>query len=261
MIDINCLKNGKELFRKYYLKYHNEYDALIENCESKVKMKVISKVNSYPIKFNLCDVLAHKKFKVFSKFSRKPGSGNYMEHYYDESNKLILSIAFENSCPSHIEVIIYDEDRIAVLSFDHQHFLYEVQITTYSSNTPTAYICCTFRKFSGYTMDYSSYTFDNNRQLQLIETSYNRLLSDETDEELLSYDSYAEKSLSDDSLLSMSWSVYNLECKYLDSGLLSEVRTFEQHFSPAFISCENIAKINEKNALAFRKIITGLLDI
>lgn len=261
MIDIDCLKKGKKLFREYYLKYHNEYDALIEKCESKVKTKVLSKVNSYPINFNLCDVLAHKKFKEFSKLSRKPAGGNYLEHYYDENDKLILSMAFENYCPSHIEAIIYDDDRIVVLSFDHGHFLYKVQITAYSSNVPTAYICCNYRKFSGFMMDYSSYNFDSNRQLQLIETSYNRLLMAETDEELLSYDSYVEKCLSDETLLSMSWSVFNLECKYLDSGLLSEIRTFEQHFSPEFISCENITKINERNALAFRGIITDLSDI
>lgn len=261
MIDIDCLKKGKELFREYYLKYHNEYDTLIESCKSKVKTKVISKVNSYPINFNLCDVLAHKKTKAFSKLSRKPVSGNYTEHFYDENDKLILSTAFENSCPSHIEVLIYDDNRIAVLSFDNGHFLYKVQITAYSSNVPISYICCNYRKFSGFMMDYSSYTFDSNRQLQLIETSYNRLLTDETDEELLSYDSYVEKCLSDESLLSMSWSEFNLECKYSDNGILSEIRTFEQHFSPDFISCENIAKINEKTALAFRGKITEMLDL
>lgn len=261
MIDIDRLKKGKELFREYYLKYHNEYDSLIESCKSKVKTKVISKVDSYPINFDLCDVLAHKKTKAFSKLSRKPVSGNYTEHCYDENDKLILSMAFENSCPSHIEVLIYDDDRIAVLSFDNGHFLYKVQITAFSSNALTAYICCNYRKFSGFMMDYSSYTFDKNRQLQLIETSYNRLLMAETDEELLSYDTYVEKCLSDESLLSMSWSVFNLECKYSDSGLLSEIRTFEQHFSPDFISCENISKINEKTALAFRGKITEMLDL
>lgn len=261
MIDINCLKYGKELFRKYFVEYRNEYDALLENCESKVKTKVFSKVNSYPIIFDLCEAFAHNKFNRFSVISKKPKSGNYSEHYYDEKNKLIFSSVFEDSRCVHIEVLIRDTDMIAVLSFDQHHFLYKIQITTFSSNIPTAYICCTYRKFSGYMMDCSNYVFDDRMNLRSIETSYNRLLIDETDEELLSYDSCVEKCLADESLLSVPWSTYNLECTYTDSGILSEIRTYENHSMPKFISCENITQVDEKSAFAFKKIIADLLKM